>query len=238
MVPLVGISPAVISKSKLIMNRIKNNKDYRIHSSRLQTQKLACTPGLFGEIRQPEGQMLVIPKVSSETRDYLPIAFVSADIIVNGSALIIPDATTYHLGILSSSIHMAWMLAVCGRMKSDYQYSKDIVYNNFPWPDLSGKCGVGSGKIKAKETQEDYQKRLEAKISLCAEEILRTRNLYSDCSLAQLYNPLTMPSDLLKAHKALDKAVMEIYGYAPEMSEPEIVADLMVRYQKLVEADG
>ena len=232
---LVNVSPAQIAKSKIIMNRIKANKDFRTSSSRLQTRKLAGTPTLFGEIRQPDCITLVIPKVSSETRDYLPMAFVSPESIINGSALIIPEATKYHFGILSSSVHMAWMLAVCGRMKSDYQYSKDIVYNNFPWPDLNKDQGTGSAKMKKNESREDYKKRIEAKISLAADAILQARNLYPDNSLALLYNPLTMPKELFDAHKALDKAVKELYGYAPDITEPEIVADLMVRYQKLVE---
>ena len=235
---LVDISPTQILKSKMIMNRIKANKEFRTYSSRPQTKKLAGTPGLFGEIRQPDCQMLVIPKVSSETRDYLPMAFVLPEVIVNGSALIIPGANLYHFGILSSCIHMAWMRAVCGRMKSDYQYSKDVVYNNFPWPELNGADGIGSARIKSKEPLETYKQRMEAKISLCAEEILRTRDNHPNSSLADLYDPLTMPADLFKAHKALDKAVMELYGYAPDMSEPEIVADLMVRYQKLVEEEN
>ena len=131
---------------------------------------------------------------------------------------------------------MAWTRAVCGRLKSDYRYSKDIVYNNFPWPVLDGKHGIGGAKKKARESEADYQKRMEARISLCAEEILRVRDKYHDSSLADLYDPLSMPEDLLNAHKALDKAVMELYGYASGMSEPEIVADLMVRYQERIEA--
>ena len=169
---------------------------------------------------------------------YIPMGFVNPDIIANDSVQMIPNATLYHFGILTSSVHMAWMRAVCGRLKSDYRYSKDIVYNNFPWPELDGKQGVGGAKIKVKESTEDYKKRMEARISLCAEVILQSRNKYSASSLADLYDPLTMPPDLRNAHKDLDKAVMELYGYAPDLSESEIVADLMVRYQRLVDAEN
>ena len=160
----------------------------------------------------------------------------SPNVIANDAVQMIPNSSLYHFGILTSSVHMAWMRSVCGRLKSDYRYSKDIVYNNFPWPDLSGRNGIGSAKIKAHESTEAYKKRIEAKISLCSEEILRARENHPNSSLADLYDPLTMPPDLLKAHKALDKAVMELYGYSPNMRESEIVADLMVRYQKLVES--
>ena len=189
------------------------------------------------EIRQPKTNYIAVPEVSSENRKYVPIGFLTPDIIVSNKLFVIPNANLYHFGILTSVVHMAWMRSVCGRLKSDYSYSNKIVYNNFPWPDLSVECGVGRGKKKATESQEDYRKRVEARISLCAEEILSIRNRYPNSSLADLYSPLGMPADLLKAHKALDKAVMELYGYLPNMSESEIVADLMVRYQKLVEAE-
>ena len=209
----------------------------RLESKKAATRKWAEQPMLFTENRQPSDNYIIVPSVSSETRKYIPIGFLSPDVIASNLVLTIPNATLYHFGILTSSVHMAWMRAVCGRLKSDYRYSATIVYNNFPWPDLSGELSVGSAKMKKNESKEDYQKRMKAKISLCAEEILRARDSYPESSLAQLYNPLTMPPDLLKAHKALDKAVMELYGYTLDMSEPEIVADLMVRYQKLVEAE-
>jgi len=175
--------------------------------------------------------------VSSESRKYLPMAFLHEDVIPTNQIQTIPNATLYHFGILTSSVHMAWMRAVCGRLEMRYRYSKDIVYNNFPWPELDGNGAIGSAKKKARESLEDYKKRMEAKISLCSEGILQARAKHPESSLADMYDPLTMPHDLLQAHKDLDRAVMELYGYAPDTGEPEIVADLMVRYQRLTEAE-
>ena len=157
--------------------------------------------------------MVVFPKVSSEKRKYIPIAFVSPEIIVNGSALIIPNATLYEFGVLISSVHNSWMRVVCGRMKSDYQYSKDIVYNNFPW------C-----------SPTDAQK---AKIEQTAQAILNARAKYPDSSIAALYD-LTMPQELRKAHTANDKAVLAAYGFKSTITESQIVASLMELYKGLV----
>ena len=143
------------------------------------------------------------------------MGFFTPDIICSDLVFIIPDATLYHFGILESSVHMAWMRAVCGRLKSDYRYSKDIVYNNFPWPDVTGE-------------QKDQ-------IGLTAQGILDARALYPDCSLADLYDETTMPPELRKAHQANDRAVKQAYGFDPSLTEPEIVAKLMDRYQKLAE---
>ncbi len=233
---LVGVKPSELRQMPEVMKRIDACRNDRLKGAP-DRQKLAETPTLFRETKNPESYIL-IPRVSSEKRKYIPMGFLDDSIIPTDAATIIPNATLYHFGILTSSVHMAWMRAVCGRLKSDYRYSKDIVYNNFPWPDLTGKWGVGSGKIKPNETPDLYKKRMEARISLCSEEILHIRDSYPESSLADLYDPLTMPPDLLKAHKALDKAVMELYGYCSDMSEPEIVADLMVRYQKLEHAEN
>ncbi len=211
---LKGISPSEIKQSKIITQRIKETADFRNRSNRPQTIALADTPSLFGEIRQPNTDMLVIPKVSSETRKYIPICYVSPDVIVNGSALIVADANIYCFGVLISSVHMAWMRTVAGRMKSDYQYSGKVVYNNFPWPTPS------------------FEQR--KAIELTAKEILNARALYPDSCLADLYDPLTMPIELKKAHDANDKAVKKAYGYTNDMSETDIVAELMKLYQKLV----
>ena len=239
---LQNADPKVLSKCPNVMKRIAAVKKTRLASKKEATRKWAEQPMLFTENRQPITDYLIIPRVSSETRKYIPIGFLKASVIASDSALVVPNATLYHFGILTSSVHMAWMRSVCGRLKSDYRYSATIVYNNFPWPVLDGKDGIGTAKKKSKESLEDYRKRMEARISLCAEDVLKARDMYPDNSLAQLYHPLTMPPELYKAHKALDKAVMELYGYdqtrwhAP-LSESEIVADLMVRYQKLVEAE-
>ncbi len=229
--------PADLRKMPECMKRVQAVQKFRLASKSDGTRKLAQRPTRFHVENMPKQNYIVIPEVSSEKRKYIPVGYMSPDVLCSNLVKLMPNATLYHFGILTSSVHMAWMRAVCGRLEMRYRYSKDIVYNNFPWPDLTVECGVGSGKKKASETNEEYQKRIEAKISLCAEEILRARDNHPDSSLADLYDPLTMPPDLLKAHKTLDKAVMELYGYSPAMSEAEIVADLMVRYQKLVDAE-
>ena len=211
---LKDISPKEIQTSKFIMERLKAVKEFRNGSNRPQTKILADTPALFGEIRQPDSDMLVIPKVSSENRKYIPIGFISSEIIVNGSALIVPDAELYHLGVLTSNVHNAWMRTVAGRLEMRYQYSGSVVYNNFPWP-----------------TPTEEQK---AKIETTAQAILDARALYPDCSLADLYDELTMPPELRKAHQENDRAVMQAYGFdIKSTTESSCVAELMKMYQKL-----
>lgn len=216
---LKGATPEELQSSSIIMERIKATAEFRKSSKRPQTLELANTPALFGEIRQPDTEMLAIPKVSSENRRYIPISYISPDIIVNGSALIIPNASLYHFGVLISNVHNAWMRVVAGRMKSDYQYSNKIVYNNFPWP-----------------TPTEEQK---AKIERTAQAILDARALYPDSSLADLYDEVTMPPELRKAHQENDKAVMRAYGFdIKTTTETSCVAELMRRYQKLTEQKG
>ena len=196
------------------MNRINANYEFRRSSSRKQTNELAKTPTLFGEIRQPDTNMIVVPKVSSEKRKYIPISFVEPDIIVNGSALIIPDGNLYHFGILTSNVHMSWMATVGGRLEMRYQYSGSLVYNTFPWPN---------------STQEQ-----KLKIETTAQAILVARALYPDSTLADLYDELVMPPELRIAHQENDKAVMEAYGFDwRTMSESECVAELMKIYEQL-----
>ena len=213
---LVGAAPQDVRKSKFIMERVQQTAEFRKSSNRPQTLALADTPTLFGEIRQPTSQMLVIPKVSSERRRYIPIAYISPEIIVNGSALIVPDATLYHFGVLSSNVHNAWMRAVAGRLEMRYQYSNTVVYNNFPWP-----------------TPTEEQK---AAIEKTAQAILDSRAQYPDSSLADLYDELTMPNPLREAHRANNRAVWKAYGSAwPIGSESACVAELMKMYQALTE---
>ena len=131
---LVGVSPAEVRKSKFIMERVESVRKFRLASTKAATRKSAEMPTLFQEVRHPNSDYIIVPRHSSETRKYIPLGFVSPEIIVNDAVQIIPNATTYHFGVLTSNVHMAWMRAVCGRIKSDYRYSKDIVYNNFPWP--------------------------------------------------------------------------------------------------------
>lgn len=218
---LEGLSPSLYKKSKFIMNRLSLTKEFRESSKRRQTVKMAEFPYLFGEIRQPSTRMVVIPKVSSENRRYVPICLIDPEVIVNGSALIIPEANNYIFGIMISNVHMAWMRVVAGRMKSDYQYSANVVYNNFPWPTVS--------------------KEQEKKITQTAQAILSARELYPDSSLADLYDELTMPVELRKAHQANDRAVMEAYGMTKIengkktwLSESETVARLFEMYEEMI----
>ena len=165
----------------------------------------------------PKGNFIIVPSVSSEKRRYVPMGFMSPDVLASNLVLLIPDATLYHFGILESNVHMAWMRAVCGRLKSDYRYSKDVVYNNFPWP-----------------LPTDVQK---AKIEQTAQNILDARALYPDSSLADLYDELTMPIELRKAHQDNDRAVMEAYDFPVNSSftESRCVAELFKLYKQLTE---
>ena len=221
---LVDASPAEIRKMPLVLKRIEAVRKMRLASSDPSTVRLADTPALFRETNHPD-KFIVIPSVSSENRQYVPMGFLNSDTIPTNLVLIIPNASLYHFGVLTSSVHMAWMRAVCGRLESRYRYSKDIVYNNFPWPDLSGSCAATSPKRRGKEIKE--------KIEKTAQAVLDARAKYPDSSLADLYDETTMPPDLRKAHKENDKAVMAVYGFNQKMSEAEIVAELFKMYEKL-----
>lgn len=211
---LVGISPAELRSSSFIKSRVEAVKEFRLSSSKDATRKSSDTPTLFQEIRHPDSQYIIIPCHSSENRKYIPFGFVNPEIIVNNAVLIIPNADLYHFGIIMSNVHMAWTRAVCGRIKSDYRYSKDVVYNNFPW------CNPTPDQKK--------------KIEETAQAILDARALYPDSSLADLYDELAMPPELRKAHQANDRAVMQAYGFEVKtMTESTCVAELMKMYQKL-----
>ena len=209
---LVGVSPAELRKMPLVMQRIQACKEDRENAPDPGRRKLAEIPHLFREQLNPE-TYIVVPRVTSERRRYVPLDFLSNEIIPTDAVLIIPDASLYHFGVLESNVHMAWMRAVCGRLKSDYRYSKDIVYNNFPWPEVS-----------------DEQRE---KIAATAQAILDARALYPDSSLADLYDELTMPPELRKAHQQNDKAVMTAYGFPITMTESECVARLFSIYQTI-----
>ena len=211
---LVGAAPNELRSCKEVMRRVENVKLFRASSKAAATRKFAETPTLFCQIAQPDTDYVIVPAVSSERRRYIPIGFMGKETIASNLVQIIPNANLYHFGILTSNVHMAWMRAVCGRLKSDYRYSKDVVYNNFPWP-----------------TPTDAQK---AKIEQTAQAILDARALYPDASLADLYDETTMPPELRKAHQQNDKAVMVAYGFWGKLnSEPACVAELMRMYQKL-----
>lgn len=216
---LVGADISEIRKMPLVMNRIALCKKDRKESPDAGRRKLADTPMVFRETCNPES-FIIVPSVSSERRNYIPLGFAGSDTISTNLNLIIPNATIYHFGILTSNVHMAWMRAICGRLKSDYRYSKDIVYNNFPWP-----------------IPTEAQK---AKIEQTAQAILDTRARYPDSSLADLYDELTMPPELRKAHQANDRAVMQAYGFdVKTTTESVCVAELMKLYQqKVAELDA
>ena len=234
---LKGISPKIINSLSYVKERVANVRDMRLKSPKAVTRKKADIPFLFDEIRQPEnGNYLLVPRHSSERRMYIPLGYISSEVICGDANLMIPSATLYHFGVLTSSVHMAWMRTVCGRLEMRYRYSANIVYNNFPWPDI-GERGTDNGErgMTTSKSRSDLLFDV-SQITQTAQAILDARALYPDSSLADLYDPLTMPPELRKAHAANDAAVMKAYGFAPTMTEPEIVADLMRRYQELTES--
>ena len=210
---LQDIEPSLIKKSKFILQRIEKTKQFRLSSNRAATNKLADNPMLFGEIRQPKTNYIIIPKVSSENRKYIPIGILQPSIITSGSALIISNADFYNFGIITSKMHMSWMKFTCGRMKSDFQYSASIVYNNYPWPE---------------NPSEKQIKTIEEK----AQNVLDVRASFPTSSLADLYNPLTMPPALVKAHNELDKAVDAAYSKQTFTSEAKRMEFLFELYEK------
>lgn len=208
--------PNELRKMPECLKRVEAVREMRLASKSAGTVKLAGKPTRFHVENMPTGNYIVVPKVSSERRRYIPMGFMTPDIMASDLVFIIPNASLFHLGVLTSNVHMSWMRAVCGRLKSDYRYSKDVVYNNFPWP-----------------TPTEEQK---AKIERTAQAILDARALYPDSSLADLYDEVTMPQELRKAHQQNDKAVMQAYGFWGKYnSESACVAELMKMYQRLLE---
>ena len=210
---LVGVSPAELRKMPEVMKRVNACKEDRECSPDAGRRKLAERPMLFRETKNP-ATFIVVPAVSSERRRYVPMGFLDGNTIATNLATMIPNASIYDFGVLTSNVHMAWMRAVCGRLKSDYRYSKDVVYNNFPWP-------------KPTEAQK-------TKIEQTAQAILDARAMYPNCSMADLYDEAVMPPELRKAHQQNDKAVMQAYGFWGKLNtETECVAELMKMYQEL-----
>ena len=208
---LVNAPQNDIMDNPVIAERVEKCRLDRLQGA-ADRQKLAKTPHLFRETNNPD-TYIVMPKVSSERRKYIPCGYMNGDVVPTDLLFIICDSGLYHLGVLTSIVHMAWTRVVCGYMGTSYRYSKDIVYNNFPWP-----------------TPTDDQK---AAIEQTAQGILDARALYPDKSLADLYDPDKMPPELKAAHEANDKAVMDAYGFSYDMTEPQIVAELMKMYQEL-----
>ena len=228
---LDGISPDELRRMPAVLERIAACKEARLKSPAAAIRKFAETPHLYAQRTQPnipkldEDGMplyedgvkhfnLLVPEVSSERRRYVPMGYIANEVVTNNLVKLIPDASIYHFGILVSNVHMAWMRAVCGRLKSDYRYSKDVVYNNFPWPSIT-----------------DAQKE---RIEKTAQAILDARSLYPKASLADLYDELTMPMELRRAHQENDRAVMAAYGFDLKMTESQCVAELFKLYQGMV----
>jgi hypothetical protein len=208
--------PEELRKMPECMKRVEAVKKFRSRSKSGGTRKIANTPLRFHVENIPETPYIVVPEISSEHRRYIPIGFMPPDVLASNRVKIGAGASLYHFGILTSSVHMAWTRAVCGRLEMRYCYSVDIVYNNFPWPDVDAKQA--------------------AEIERLAEAVLDARAKHPDSSLADLYDPTSMPINLIKAHNALDRAVMKLYGFDKDMSEVGVVAALMERYRELAGA--
>ena len=244
---LEGIPPAALRNMPNVTLRVANVKKFRSASKRVKTLQMANFPSSFGEPRQPKTDYLAIPKVSSERRDYIPMAFLSPKVICGDKLFAMEGAELFHFGVLTSAMHMAWVRQTCGRMKSDYSYSNTIVYNNFPWPDLTAKTLKNKANTAISGINTAY-----AAIENAAQAVLDVRqqfqaghsgggagsqNSASPASLADLYDPLTMPPALLKAHQKLDAAVDKAYetqgGKKSYKSDAERVAFLFELYQRL-----
>lgn len=210
---LVGANPADLKKCRKVMERVEKVREFRLASKKEATRRKSETPTLFDEIKECKTKYIALPKVSSENRRYIPIEYLSPEIIAGDKLFMVADADLYLFGVLTSNVHMAWTRTVCGRLKSDYSYSNTVVYNNFPFP----------------EPTSEQRERIER----TARAILDARNLYPTCTLADLYDELTMPPELRKAHQANDFAVMNAYGFDKKITESECVAELMKLYQKL-----
>ena len=213
---LVDITPRELRRSPFILRRVEKVMEFRLKSKAASTRNLANTPTLFAQRPQPawNTDFIAIPKTSSQRRRYIPIGFLSSDVIPSDLLFFLPNANIYEFGILNSNIHNSWMRVVGSRLKSDYRYTKNMVYNTFPWPSPT------------KDQKE--------KIEKTAQAILDARELYPDSSLADLYDPLTMPKELLKAHQDNDRAVMEAYGLPVKgTTESDAVAHLFKMYEKL-----
>lgn len=210
---LVDASPEEMRRLPAVMERVEKVREFRLESKAATTRRFAETPSRFCQLAQPESDYLLVPRVSSERRRYIPVGFLSRNVIANDQVLTVTGATLYHFGVISSQMHMAWARQFCGRLKSDYRYSKDVVYNNFPWPDKPGGRQVSA-------------------IEAASQAVLHARAQYPRSSLADLYDPLTTPPELANEHRALDRAVDAMYGRKVFSSDSERVAFLLVLYQR------
>ena len=210
---LMGANPTLLRQCSLVVERVKKVKKFRLQSNRTSTLKAAETPTLFGAPFECKSSYIALPKVSSENRRYIPMDYLSPEIIPGDKLFCMQGASLYHFGVLTSNVHNAWMRATCGRLEMRYSYSNTIVYNNFPWPN----------------PKPEQKSRIEA----TAQAILDARAKYPDCSLADLYDEVTMPPELRRAHQENDRAVMAAYGFSTKMTESECVAELFKLYQSL-----
>jgi len=228
--------PHAIERIELVrqyrLGKISNKKGKAVEKlPPKSTQDLASTPTKFHVEFIPKDSFMVIHEVSSERRTYIPLGYLQPKVLASNKLRLLPNATLFEFGVLSSSMHMSWTRQTCGRMKSDFQYSISIVYNNFPWPALPVRgelvepqqvTNASTGSVRAVKN-----------IEVSAQEVLDARAVHTNASLADLYDPLTMPASLLKAHQALDKAVDAAYGYKGANTDAARVAFLFERYQQL-----
>jgi hypothetical protein len=220
----------------------------RLASADKQTRADAQTPTLFQKNRQPKTNFLLVPSVSSERRAFVPIGFLSPETIISNLVYAVPDATLFHFGVMTSTMHNAWMRAISGRLKSDYRYSANIVYNNFPWPDLpepatrsgtdtgtsTGGAPIASGPSSAPVSPSiSPSQKKRAAIEAAAQSVLDARASFPEASLADLYDPLAMPPALTKAHQQLDKAVDAAYAYKGQPDDASRVAFLFGLYARI-----
>lgn len=213
---LVDAPPQDILNCTGLKKRVEAVRQFRLASKKERTRKKANEPALFAEIRQPTSEFVIIPQHSSETRYYIPFGYFSPEYVVHNSCTALPDATPYHFGVISSSMHMAWVKQLCGRLESRLRYSNTLVYNNFPWPEAND--------------------RQQARVSECSSAVLAERRALLDTgsTLAEIYNPLVMPAVLLKAHRSLDRAVEKCYRTEPFVADRQRVEFLFQRYEMLV----
>ena len=207
--------PEKLRRLPLCLERVEAVREFRLASKSPPTQKLAATPTRFHVENIPDSEYLVIPEVSSERRQHIPIGFMAPETLASNLVKVARDVTPFHFGVVSSTMHMAWIRSVCGRLKSDFRYSAGIVYNNSPWP----------------ESVSDAQR---GRIAQRADDVLAARERHPDATLADLYDPLTMPPDLLKAHQALDRAVDAAYTRKKFTGDADRVAFLFERYAELI----
>jgi len=210
---LVGAEPNDLQQFPLILRRIENVREFRLKSKKLPTKIAAGYPSIFAELRQPINDFIFVPLTTSENRTYIPLGFFTSDFIINNSASVIPKASKFEFGVLSSFMHVVWVKHICGRLESRFRYSNTIVYNNFPWP----------------ENPTDKQKQV---VEAAAQKVLDTRLQFPGSSLADLYDPLTMPPALVKAHQELDKAVDLCYRPQPFPNETKRIEYLFDLYEK------